>query len=326
MRSLVQRPRRLRGNIAIRDFMAETVLLKTDLVYPLFVREGGSEPEHIDAMPGQYRWPLARVDEPVAKALEAGVRAFLIFGLPSSKDSSGSGSFRVDGVVPQAVRSIRQRFPEAYLISDLCLCAYTSHGHCGIPDEKGKIQNDVTLPILVKMAEAHADAGVDMIAPSDMMDGRIGAIRSGLDAKGFCDLPIMSYSAKYASSFYGPFREAADSAPASGDRRSYQMNPANSREAVREMALDVDEGADIIMIKPAIAYLDIIKMARELFSCPVAAYQVSGEYSMIKAAADRGMVDEKAVAMESLTSIKRAGADWIMTYFAPQAAVWLAER
>ncbi|MBF0407410.1 MAG: porphobilinogen synthase [Candidatus Riflebacteria bacterium] len=319
----IKRQRRLRKDERFRTTFRETQLLRRNLVYPIFIEEGISEPSAINAMPGQMRWPVEKVSEAVGEAVNNGVSSFLLFGIPENKDKFGTSAYDPDGVIPQAVSMLRHRFPKALIITDVCLCAYTDHGHCGIPDASGKIQNDETLTYLCQMAVAHAKAGADIIAPSDMMDGRIAAIRSALDIDGYGDVPIMSYSVKSASSFYGPFREAADSAPKFGDRRSYQMDFANAREAFIELNLDYEEGADILMVKPALPSLDLIRMARDAFQCPIAAYQVSGEYSMIKAAAANGWIDEKSVILETLTSIKRAGADLIMSYFAPQAATWL---
>ncbi len=274
------------------------------------------------AMPGVYRFSLDRVGEEVEEAFSLGVRAFLLFGLPERKDEWGSEAYADGGVVQRALRAIRERVPEAILITDVCLCEYTSHGHCGVIKD-GEVDNDETLELLSMTALSHARAGADLVAPSDMMDGRVGTIREALDEAGFHRVGIMSYAAKYASSFYGPFREAAQSAPSFGDRRSYQMDPANGREALREMALDEEEGADILMVKPALAYLDVIRRARERFDLPIAAYNVSGEYSMIKAAASRGWIDERLAVLEVLTAMKRAGADLIITYFAKDAARYL---
>jgi len=319
------RPRRLREDPRTRMMARETVLAARQLILPLFVSEELSSPNPIKAMPGNFQWPIGMVERPIREAMEVGIPAFLLFGLPVKKDSQGSPSWDSDGVVPRALRHIRKVCPTAYLITDVCLCAYTDHGHCGLLDGEGHILNDETLPILAKMALAHVQAGADMVAPSDMMDGRIGFIRRFLDENGFSRTPIMAYSAKFASSFYGPFREAAHSASQAGDRKGYQMDPANAREALQELRLDFDEGADVLMVKPGIAYLDIIAAARKEFPCPISAYQVSGEFSMIKAAAEKGWIDEKAAVLESLISLHRAGADWIITYFAREAAVWLKE-
>jgi porphobilinogen synthase len=319
----IHRLRRLRATPRLRGMVQETRLSPENLIYPLFVEEGLTQEEPIKAMPGQFRWPVSRIHQPVAAAMQQGVSAFLLFGSPVQKDASGSASRDDAGVIPQALHAIRAVCKDAVLITDVCLCAYTDHGHCGLVNDKGVILNDETLNLLCEMALAHAHAGADIIAPSDMMDGRISAIRAALDIDGFLDLPIMAYSAKYASCFYGPFREAAHSAPQFGDRKSYQMNPSNRREAIYELELDFEEGADMLMVKPAMPYLDVIHEARDRFPCPIAAYQVSGEYSMIKAAAANGWIDEKNAILESLISIKRAGADLILTYFAPEVAGWL---
>jgi porphobilinogen synthase len=297
----------------------ETSLSPADLIYPLFVRSGQGRQEPIASMPGQYRWSIDLLIKEAAEAKQLGIPAVIVFGIPDSKDERGTSGLDPNGIVPQAVRVLKDQVPGLLVITDVCIDEYTSHGHCGIVRE-GKILNDETLECLRSMALTHAQAGADMVAPSDMMDGRVGAIREALDQAGFEDLPIMAYSAKYASCFYAPFREAADSSPSFGDRQSYQMDPANRREAVREIQLDVAEGADILMVKPALPYLDIIAAARAAHPHPIAAYQVSGEYSMIKAAAQAGWLDEARAMMESLISIKRAGADLILTYFAKDAA------
>lgn len=322
----VERPRRLRRTAALRALVRETALAPEDFVYPLFVREGRDIREPVPSMPGVYRWSVDRVAEPVAEALAAGVRAVILFGVPERKDPQGSEAWRRDGVVPRAVRALRDRFGDRLVIlTDVCLCAYTDHGHCGLV-AGGRVLNDATLEALARMAVVHAEAGADVVAPSDMMDGRVAAIRRALDDAGFAEtVAIMAYSAKYASAFYGPFREAAHSAPAFGDRRSYQMDPGNAREALREVDLDAAEGADVVMVKPALPYLDVIRAVRRRTALPVAAYQVSGEYAMLKAAAERGWLDERAAALEALTAIKRAGADLILTYYAVDAARWLAE-
>jgi len=295
------------------------------LILPLFVMEGINEPRPIQAMPGHFQWPAEQIDLPVRDAMANGVRSFLLFGIPSKKDAVASSAVDPDGIVPQALRWLKNACPDAWVITDVCLCAYTDHGHCGLLDGEGRIRNDDSLPVLAAMSLAHVRAGADMVAPSDMMDGRIGAIRKALDAGGFVETPIMAYAAKFASSFYGPFREAAHSAPQKGDRKGYQMDPANAREALREMRLDLEEGADVLMVKPGMPYLDILSAARREFDVPLAVYQVSGEFSMIKAAAARGWIDEKTAILESLTALRRAGADWILTYFAPEAAKWLRE-
>jgi porphobilinogen synthase len=282
------------------------------------------DPEAIAAMPGQQRWPVEMVAEEAARVHELGLRAVLLFGLPEWKDARGTPSWAADGVVQRAVGAIKRAVPELVVITDVCLCEYTDHGHCGVLDGT-RVANDATLELLARQAVSHAQAGADVVAPSDMMDGRVGAIRAALDAAGRADIPILSYAAKYASAFYGPFREAAESAPAFGDRRSYQMDARNAREALREVAEDLVEGADMVMVKPALAYLDVIRRVRERALVPVAAYNVSGEYSMVKAAAAAGMVDEAGVVREVLTAIKRAGADLIVTYHAPDALRWLDE-
>jgi porphobilinogen synthase len=322
----VQRPRRLRIDSRLRGMIRDVIISPKNLIYPLFVVDGLTEPHEISAMPGQKHWPVARIHEPVADAMRKGIVAFLLFGVPSAKDAHGSQAYDSNSIVCRALHHIRQHCPQAYLITDVCLCAYTDHGHCGMVRDDGSIDNDSSIDLIARMALAHAQAGADMVAPSDMMDGRIGAIRTLLDVNGFADLPIMSYSAKYASAFYGPFREAAGSAPGKGDRSGYQMDFRFARDAMVEFELDLEEGADILMVKPGLAYLDMVKLARDNFSCPIAVYQVSGEYSMIKAAAEKGWVNERAVALESLYAMRRAGADLILSYFAPQVAEWLAEE
>jgi porphobilinogen synthase len=308
------RLRRLRKTGVLRELVRETRLTPSDLVYPMFVQLGeGRTP--VEAMPGVERMSISHAVE------EAGV---LLFGLPAEKDEQASGAYDDEGVVQLAVRAIKEADPELVTITDVCLCAYTSHGHCGVVLEDGSVDNDLTLELLAKTAISHAHAGADAVAPSDMMDGRVGALRSQLDAEGHKDLPIVAYSAKFASAFYGPFREAADSAPAFGDRRSYQMDPANSDEAVREALLDVEEGADVVMVKPALPYLDVIRRVKEATNVPVAAYNVSGEYAMVKAAAAAGHIDERAIVLETLTAIRRAGADIVITYHAKDAARWLS--
>ncbi|OGK07199.1 MAG: delta-aminolevulinic acid dehydratase [Candidatus Riflebacteria bacterium GWC2_50_8] len=322
----VHRPRRLRIDSRLRGMIRDVSLFAKNLIYPLFVVDGLAEPHEISAMPGQKHWPLARIHEPVADAMRKGVIAFLLFGVPASKDEYGSQAYDENSIVCRALRHIRQHCPQAYLITDVCLCAYTDHGHCGLVKADGVVDNDSSIDLIARMALAHAQAGADMVAPSDMMDGRIGAIRTLLDSNGFGDMPIMSYSAKYASAFYGPFREAAGSAPGKGDRSGYQMDYRFARDAMPEFELDLEEGADILMVKPGLAYLDMVKLARDSFSCPIAVYQVSGEYSMIKAAAEKGWVNERAVVLESLCAMRRAGADLILSYFAPQVAEWLKEE
>ncbi|MFO0752028.1 MAG: porphobilinogen synthase [Thermodesulfovibrionales bacterium] len=315
----VHRYRRLRTNSVIRRMVRETAISPDDFIYPLFVTFGKGVRKEISSMPGCFQ---ESVDEAVKNAREVhslGIPSVILFGIPEKKDEAGSGAYDDNGIVQQAVRAIKDAIPELYVITDVCLCEYTSHGHCGFI-EKGEVDNDRTLNLLALEALSHAGAGADMVAPSDMMDGRVGALRTALDTGGYADIPIMSYAAKYASAFYGPFREAAESTPQFGDRRSYQMDPANRREAMKEVAADVAEGADIVMVKPALSYLDVIADVRASFHVPVAAYNVSGEYSLVKAAEKMGWVDGNRVMMEILTSIKRAGADLILTYFAKDAA------
>jgi len=319
------RMRRLRSNPAIRRMVRETQLDAGDLIYPLFVVPGVGIREEIGSMPGVFHLSIDQLEAEAAELLGLGIPAVILFGLPESKDEAGTGAFAQDGIVQMAIRELKEKAPELYVITDVCMCEYTSHGHCGAVDEHGCVLNDVTLEMLAMTAVSHAEAGADMVAPSDMMDGRVAAIRAALDAEGYSDIPIMAYSAKYASGYYGPFREAADSAPAFGDRADYQMDPANGDEAIREAALDVDEGADIVMVKPALAYMDIIRRVKDDFGMPTAAYNVSGEYAMVKAAAANGWIDEKRVVLETLTGFKRAGADLILTYHAKDAARWLAE-
>jgi porphobilinogen synthase len=313
------RARRLRKNENFRRLIRETKLSVDDLIYPLFAVTGKSVKKPITSMPGQFQLSVDYIAKEAQKAHELGIPAVLLFGIPGKKDEMATGAFAKDGIVQQAVKRIKNEVPEILVITDVCLCEYTSHGHCGML-EKDNVQNDETLEVLAETALSHARSGADMVAPSAMMDGQVAAIREALDENAFEDMPIMAYAAKYASSFYGPFREAAESAPQFGDRKAYQMDPANADEAIREMSLDVSEGADIIMVKPALAYLDIICRAKQEFDLPIAAYNVSGEYSMIKATAQLGWLDEERAMMESLTAIKRAGADIIITYFAPDAA------
>jgi len=314
------RTRRLRGSQPLRDLVRETRLSPQDFVYPLFVTHGSDVREEISSMPGQYHLSLDQLPAEAEELRSLGVPAVLLFGLPAEKDEVGSEGYDPGGIVQQAIRTLKDAAPDLVVITDVCMCEYTSHGHCGIVTPEGEVDNDATLPLLVRTALSHAEAGADMVAPSDMMDGRIAAIRAGLDDSGFVNTPIMAYSAKQASAFYGPFRVAADSAPQFGDRRSYQMDPGNSREALREIEADIEEGADIVMVKPALPNLDIIARARESFDHPIAAYNVSGEYAMVKAACQLGYIDEERVMMEVLTGIKRAGADIIITYHAKEAA------
>ncbi|ACV22198.1 porphobilinogen synthase [Slackia heliotrinireducens] len=320
------RPRRMRANATVRSFIRETQISAADFIYPLFVMPGEGKHEEVPSMPGVYQVSLDTLPAEIDELTDCGVPAVLLFGLPSHKDEVGSEAYDEHGIVQEACRVIKAHAPEMYVITDVCLCEYTSHGHCGKLDETGYVMNDPTLELLAAEAVSHAAAGADMVAPSDMMDGRIAAIRSALDQAGFENVPIMSYSTKYASGFYGPFRDAADSAPAFGDRRAYQMDPANVEEGVREAALDIAEGADFVMVKPALPYLDVLNRVKREFNFPTAAYNVSGEYAMIKAAAANGWIDEKRVVLELLTSIKRAGADVIITYHAKEAARWLSEE
>ena len=318
----IYRPRRLRANENLRRLVRETHLSVDDLIYPMFVVHGENTAIEISSMPGCYQYSIDKLVIAAQELASLGIPATILFGIPNSKDAMGSEAYSEDGIIQQAVRAIKDAVPNLLVITDVCLCEYTDHGHCGIIED-GEVLNDPTLDLLVKESLSHAHAGADVIAPSDMMDGRVGAIRDALDEEGYEHIPIMAYSAKYASAFYGPFREAAESAPQFGDRRSYQMDPANAEEAVREVTLDIEEGADIVMVKPALSYLDVIYQVKTEFQMPVAAYNVSGEYAMVKAAAQNGWIDEKRVALELLTSIKRAGADMILTYFAKSAVEWL---
>lgn len=319
----IYRPRRIRANENIRRLVRETQLSVDDLIYPMFVIHGQDTAIEITSMPGCFQYSIDRLVIAAKELNELGIPGTILFGIPESKDSIGSEAYDDNGIIQKAVRAIKDAVPDLLVITDVCLCEYTDHGHCGII-ESGDVKNDATLKLLVKESISHAHAGADIIAPSDMMDGRVGAIRGALDSEGYENVPIMAYSAKYASAFYGPFREAAESAPQFGDRRSYQMDPANADEAIREVHQDIHEGADIVMVKPALSYLDVITRVRSEFQIPVAAYNVSGEYAMIKAAAENGWIDEKRVALEVLTSIKRAGADMILTYFAKSAVEWIS--
>ena len=314
-----ERPRRLRRSERLRAMVRETTLAPANLIYPLFVAPGEGLRREIPSLPGCFHLSVDEVAREAEEVERLGIGGVILFGLPSAKDPVGSEGYADDGVVQQAIRAIRSACQELLVVTDVCLCEYTSHGHCGVVED-GEVQNDPTLALLARMAVSHARAGAHVVAPSDMMDGRVGAIREGLDEAGFASLPILSYAAKYASAFYGPFREAADSAPQFGDRRGYQMDPANVREALREVSLDVEEGADIVMVKPALPYLDVIRAVAETSDRPVAAYNVSGEYAMVKAAAARGWVDEDRMMREILTSIRRAGADVILTYHAKDFA------
>jgi porphobilinogen synthase len=320
------RSRRLRHHPVVRELVRETTLTIRDLILPLFVRPGRGIRKEIPSMPGNYQLSVDHLVDEVGQAVDLGLRAFILFGIPAHKDAAGSSAYADDGIVQQALRALREVHKDVLLITDECFCEYTDHGHCGVLGEYGRrrdVDNDATLPLLARQCVSHARAGADMVAPSGMLDGMVGAIRHGLDEAGFSWLPILSYAAKYASGFYGPFRDAAESPPQFGDRSGYQMDPANGDEALREVALDLQEGADIIMVKPALPYLDIIRRVKERFGVPVAAYNVSGEFAMVKAAAQKGWLDERRVALEILTGIKRAGADMILTYYAPDVARWL---
>jgi porphobilinogen synthase len=315
----VTRPRRLRRSAALREMVRETRLAPTDLIYPLFVRHGKGVRTEIGSMPEQFHLSPDTLVEEVGAAREDGVRAVLLFGIPDAKDERGSEAWDDAAAVQTGVRALKKAYPDVLVVTDICLCEYTSHGHCGVVRD-GRVLNDPTLELLAQTAVSHAKAGADLVAPSDMMDGRVGAIRGALDGEGFDEIPILSYAAKYASAFYGPFREAAGSAPQFGDRRSYQMDPGNVEEALREVALDLEEGADIVMVKPALAYLDVIRRVKDTFGVTVAAYNVSGEYSMLLAAAQRGWIDRERAILETLTAIKRAGASILLTYHAREAA------
>ena len=321
----IYRPRRLRDKALLRKMVRETALSSDDLIYPLFVVHGRGLRQPIAPMPGQYRLSVDEVVKEAKDAASMGIPAVLLFGIPEDKDPRGSEAYADEGIVQQATRAIKDTVPDLLVITDVCLCEYTSHGHCGIVED-GRVKNDPTLELLARTAVSHAEAGADLVAPSDMMDGRVAAIREALDEASFGETPIMAYSAKYASSFYGPFREAAGSTPQFGDRRSYQMDPANVVEALREVALDVDEGADIVMVKPALPYLDVVSRVKAEFGLPLAAYSVSGEYAMIRAAGTLGWLDEERAMMEALVSIRRAGADLVITYFAKDAARRLESR
>ncbi|MEA2083263.1 MAG: porphobilinogen synthase [Thermodesulfobacteriota bacterium] len=318
------RPRRMRINEAFRSLVRETSLSPPNLIYPLFIQSGKKVREPIASMPGIYRLSVDQLAKEAKECLSLGVNHVILFGLPDKKDPVGSGAHAKDGIIQRAIKEIKNKAPELMVSTDVCLCEYTSHGHCGILID-GRVDNDSTLEVLARIALSHAKAGADMVAPSDMMDGRVAEIRAALDENNFHMTPIMSYAVKYASAFYGPFRDAADCAPQEGDRRSYQMDPANVREALREATLDVDEGADILMVKPAVAYLDVISRLHDEFDLPIAAYHVSGEFAMIKAAAEKGWLDEERVVCETLLSIRRAGADIIITYFAKDAARMLTK-
>jgi porphobilinogen synthase len=322
----VQRLRRTRSTAALRGLVRETRLSPSDFVYPIFVTVGEDVRNPVLSMPGAFQLSINHTVAEAKRVHGLGIPAVLLFGIPDEKDEAASGAYDPEGVVQLATRAIKEAVPELLVITDVCLCEYTSHGHCGVVEkDTGQVLNDISLELLARTASSQAEAGTDIVAPSDMMDGRVAAIRSELDREGFENTPIMAYAAKYASAFYGPFREAAESAPAFGDRRSYQMDPANAREALLEVELDIEEGADIVMVKPALPYLDVIRRIRETTNLPLAAYSVSGEYAMIKAAAQNGWLDERAVVLEALTGIKRAGADIIISYHAPDIARWLSE-
>jgi porphobilinogen synthase len=314
----------MRANSTVRSFISETDLSVKDLIYPLFVKPGSGLKDEVASMPNVYQYSVDMLAPEIDELQQLGIGAILLFGLPEHKDECGSEAYDDNGIVQQAIRAIKKHAPDMYIITDVCLCEYTSHGHCGKLDENGYVLNDPTLELLCKEAVSHVRAGADMVAPSDMMDGRVGAIRDALDAKGFINTPIMAYSAKYASAYYGPFRDAADSAPAFGDRRAYQMDPANSDEALREVELDIDEGADMVMVKPALAYLDVVRRVKDTFEFPLCVYNVSGEYAMVKAAAANGWIEEERVVLESLLAMKRAGANTIITYHAKDVAGWLS--
>lgn len=320
------RPRRMRANPALRQFVRETQVSSADFIYPLFVVPGTGVREPVPSMPGVFRLSVDMLDAEVEELLACKIPAVLLFGVPAHKDAVGSEAWDEHGSVQRAVRRIRALAPELLTITDVCMCEYTDHGHCGKLDERGNVMNDATLELLCDEAVSHARAGAQMVAPSDMMDGRVAAIRAALDREGFSDVPILSYSTKYASGYYGPFRDAADSTPSFGDRRGYQMDPANSQEGVREAQLDISEGADLVMVKPALPYLDVLYRVKHELGFPTVAYNVSGEYAMVKAAAANGWIDERRVVLETLTCIKRAGADMIVTYHAKDAARWLGEE
>ena len=320
----MDRLRRLRKTAAIRDMVRENHVRVEELIYPIFAMDGEDKVVPVPSMPGICQYALDRLPEELDRVAAAGIRAILLFGIPAHKDECGSAAYDEDGIVPRAIRAIKAKYPDLVVIADVCLCEYTSHGHCGLVKD-GRILNDETLPLLAKASVTYAKAGADIVAPSDMMDGRVGAIRKALDAAGFVDVAIMSYSAKFASAYYGPFRDAAHSAPQFGDRRTYQMDPANGREALREVAADVAEGADYIIAKPAIAYLDVLKHISLNCDLPIVAYNVSGEYAMVKAAAANGWIDERRIVLENLVGMKRAGAKMIITYHALEAARWISE-
>ncbi|KHF40965.1 porphobilinogen synthase [Halalkalibacter okhensis] len=319
-----RRHRRLRQSASVRSMVRETHLHREDFIYPIFVTEGSNEKNEVPSMPGVYQWSLDLIDAEVNEVVELGIPAIIVFGVPNSKDDVGSSAFHDQGIVQKAIRQIKENHPELTVIADTCLCQFTDHGHCGVIEE-GKVLNDRTLDLLAKTAVSQAEAGADIIAPSNMMDGFVAAIRYGLDSAGYTDVPIMSYAVKYSSAFYGPFRDAAHSSPKFGDRKTYQMDPANRLEAIREAESDMDEGADFLIVKPALSYLDVIREVKDFSGYPVVAYNVSGEYSMVKAASQNGWINEKEIVLEKLTSMKRAGADLILTYHAKDAVRWLRE-
>lgn len=326
MQPTFKRHRRLRTSAAMRALVKETYLHKEDLIYPLFVAEGENRKTEVSSMPGVFQFSLDRLGEELDEIVELGIQSIILFGLPAEKDEMGTGAYHNHGIIQEATRFVKERHPQLLVIADTCLCEYTSHGHCGVVDESERIVNDESLNLLAKTAVSQAEAGADIIAPSNMMDGFVAVIRKALDDAGYTDIPIMSYAVKYASGYYGPFREAADGAPKFGDRKTYQMDYSNRLEALREAQSDVEEGADFLIVKPALSYLDIIRDVRNAHDLPIVAYNVSGEYAMVKAAAINGWVDEKSVVMETMTSMKRAGADLILTYHAKDVAKWLEEK
>ena len=319
----IYRPRRTRATASLRSMIRENKLSVEDLIYPLFVVPGKNVKNEIESLPGNYHWSLDRLPEVLEEIVDLKIPAVILFGIPSYKNATGSSAWDMEEPVQQACRLIKEKYPDLVIVTDVCLCEYTEHGHCGVLENGCTVNNDATLPLLAKVAVSHAKAGADIIAPSNMMDGYVKAIRTALDEEGFTNIPIMAYSAKFASAYYGPFRAAADSAPEHGDRKGYQMDPANSDEALREVELDIEEGADIVMVKPALAFMDIIRRVKDTFNRPLCVYNVSGEYAMVKAAAERGWIDEKRIVMETLTGFKRAGAKMIITYHALDAARWL---
>ena len=322
----IYRPRRTRATANLRSMIRENKLSVEDLIYPLFVVPGKNVKNEIESLPGNYHWSLDRLPEVLDEIVDLKIPAVILFGIPSYKNATGSSAWDMEEPVQQACRLIKEKYPDLIIVTDVCLCEYTEHGHCGVLENGCTVNNDATLPLLAKVAVSHAKAGADIIAPSNMMDGYVQAIRAALDENGFSHVSIMAYSAKYASSYYGPFRAAADSAPSAGDRKGYQMDPANSDEALREVELDIEEGADIVMVKPALAFMDIIRRVKDTFNRPLCVYNVSGEYAMVKAAAQKGWIDEKRIVMETLTGFKRAGAKMIITYHALDAARWLREE